>query len=115
MRVIDLPRSIVWDGLVDPVLVEGWFDPALRLVGGEPDVVVLERHDPELLRVDAAGLGALTFSADEVEGGTRGTSTRLSVTSELGDWEDRLDRLEDLLRGHPTDWRTVPVARRVAN
>jgi hypothetical protein len=110
VRVIDLPRAIVWDGLVDPVLVEGWFDPVLRLVD-DPAVAVLERRDPELLRVEAPGLGALTFAAEEVEGGTRGTSTRLAMTGELSDAEDLLDRLEDLLRGHPVDWRSVPDAR----
>lgn len=111
MRVIDLPRSIVWEGLIDPVLVEGWFDPVLRLVDAQPDVVVIERNDPETLRVEADRLGAIVVRAEELEGGTRGTSTRLTVTSELPDWEDRLDRLEDLLRGHPTDWRSVPVVR----
>ncbi len=111
-RVIDLPRAIVWDGLVDPVLVEGWFDPELRLVGGEPAVVVLERRDPELLRVRADRLGELEFAAETVPGGTRGTSTMLAVTSILPDWEDRFDRLEDLLRGHPIDWTATPIAGR---
>ncbi len=114
-RVIDLPRAIVWDGLVDPVLVEGWFDPELRFVDAAPEVVVLERRDPELLRVLAEGLGEIAFGAEAVPGGTRGTSTRLAVTSALPDWEDRLDRLEDLLRGHPTDWDDIRVARRRAN
>lgn len=114
-RVIDLPRAIVWDGLIDPVLVEGWFDPELRLVGGEPAVVVLERHDPELLRVRADRLGELEFAAEAVAGGTRGASTMLAVTSGLPDWEDRFDRLEDLLRGHPTDWRAARAAQPRAN
>jgi hypothetical protein len=113
-RGIDLPRAIVWDGLVDPVLVEGWFDPTLRLVD-DPVVAVLERRDPETLRVEVPGLGPLTFVAEEVAGGTRGASTRLTVTSELGDWDDRLDRLEDLLRGHPVDWRSVRAVKRAAN
>lgn len=114
-RVIDLPRAIVWDGLVDPVLVEGWFDPELRLVGGEPDVIVLERRDPELLHVRWTRLGELRFAAEVVPGGTRGTSTRLELTSALPDADDRLDRLEDLLRGHPVDWDATPSVRRTAN
>ncbi|GAA2086899.1 hypothetical protein GCM10009840_25840 [Pseudolysinimonas kribbensis] len=113
-RVVDLPRAIVWDGLVDPVLVEGWFDPELRLVGGEPRVEVLERRDPELLRVRIAGLGELTFSSDEVAGGTRGTSTLLRFTGPVGDPDELLDRLEDLLRGHPVDWRAEAPAIRSA-
>jgi hypothetical protein len=112
-RLIDLPRSIVWDGLVEPVLVEGWFDPELRLVGGEPGVVVLERHDPALLRVHVARLGELGFAAEEIAGGTRGASTLFAATGPLTDWEERLDRLEDLLRGHPTDWGVAGRAARI--
>jgi hypothetical protein len=111
-RVVDLPRAIVWDGLVDPVLVEGWFDPELRLVDGEPRVEVLERHDPELLRVRVAGLGELTFSAEELPGGTRGASTLLRFTAPLEQADELLDRLEDLLRGHPVDWRAEKPAIR---
>ena len=111
-RVVDLPRAIVWDGLVDPVLVEGWFDPELRLVGGEPRVEVLERRDPELLRVRIAGLGELAFSAREVPGGTRGASTVLRLTGPIGRPDELLDRLEDLLRGHPVDWRAAEPAVR---
>jgi hypothetical protein len=114
-RVIDLPPAIVWDGLVDPVLVEGWFDPELRLVGGEPASHVVERRDPERLLVRIEGVGELAFDAEAVPGGTRGTSTRLTVRSVLHDWEDRFDRLENLLRGHPTDWRETPAVRRTAN
>lgn len=111
-RLIDLPRAIVWDGLVDPVLVEGWFDPELRLVGGEPAVVVLERHDPELLRVRIAEVGEVAFAADEVAGGTRGRSTRLRITGAVAGPEELLDRLENLLRGHPVDWSATVSALR---
>jgi len=111
-RVIDLPRAIVWDGLVDPVLVEGWFDPELRLVGGEPAVVVLERRDPELLRVRVADVGELVFEARELPGGTRGRSTRFRVTGPIAAPEELLDRLEGLLRGYPVDWSVAaPLLR----
>jgi uncharacterized protein YndB with AHSA1/START domain len=92
-RVIDLPRAIVGDALVDPVLLEGWLDPERRLADF-PDVRV---------------------ATDEVPGGTRGSSTRVSVEVTVPDprfsaaiehtWQTRLDQLENLLRGHPTDWR----------
>jgi uncharacterized protein YndB with AHSA1/START domain len=92
-RIIDLPRVIVGDALVDPVLLEGWLDPVLRLADF-PDVRVF---------------------TEEVEGGTRGSSTRVSVEVAVPDprfsraieqtWQTRLDQLENLLRGHPTDWR----------
>ncbi|MGN6325508.1 hypothetical protein [Pseudolysinimonas sp.] len=113
-RLIDLPRAIVWDALVDPVLVEGWFDPELRLVDGGPAVIVLDRRDPELLRVRIDGVGDLAFHAEEVEGGTRDRSTRLRVVGEIGAPDELLDRLEDLLRGHPVDWAGAASALRPA-
>ena len=92
-RVIDLPRVIVSDALADPVLVEGWLHPVLRL------------KDFAEVRV----------SAEEVPGGTRGTSTRVTVVVAVPDprfagalretWQTRLDQLENLLRGHPTVWQ----------
>ena len=97
-RVIDLPRVIVGDALVDPVLVEGWLHPVLRLQDF-PDVRV---------------------SAEEVPGGTRGASTRVTVEAALPDprfraailetWQTRLDQLENLLRGHPTVWQAEQSA-----
>lgn len=105
-RVIDLPRAIVADALVDPVLVEGWLDPALSLTDF-PDVRI---------------------STDEVQGGTRGASTRVTVVVAVPDprfvsaitqtWQTRLDQLENLLRGHPTIWRveqSAPARARRAN
>ena len=104
-RVIDLPRVIVGDALVDPVLVEGWLDPHLRL--------------------DSPEFAGVSVDAEEVPGGTRGTSTRVTVTVEIADprfgpgvsdgWEERLDRLENLLRGHPTSWHDTSAAKRAAN
>jgi hypothetical protein len=97
-RVIDLPRVIVGDALVDPVLVEGWLHPVLRL------------KDFTEVRV----------SAEEVPGGTRGTSTRVTVEVAMPDprfrgaieqtWQTRLDQLENLLRGHPTVWEAEQSA-----
>jgi uncharacterized protein YndB with AHSA1/START domain len=97
-RVIDLPRVIVEDALVDPVLVEGWLHPVLRLQDF-PDV---------------------RLSAEEVPGGTRGTSTRVTVEVAVPDprfagalretWQTRLDQLENLLRGHPVVWQAEQSA-----
>jgi hypothetical protein len=49
----------------------------------------------------------------------------VTVTVEIADprfgpgiadgWEERLDRLENLLRGHPTQWRDASAAKRAAN
>ena len=97
-RVIDLPRAIVEDALVDPVLVEGWLHPVLRL----PD------------------FSDVRLAAEEVPGGTRGTSTRVAVEVAVPDprfraairdtWQTRLDQLENLLRGHPVAWEAEQSA-----
>jgi uncharacterized protein YndB with AHSA1/START domain len=105
-RVIDLPRAIVDDALIDPVLVEGWLHPTLRLTDF-PDV---------------------RLTSEELPGGTRGTSTRVTVEVRLPDprfagairetWQMRLDQLENLLRGHPVVWeseRAAPAQNRRAN
>ena len=105
-RVIDLPRVIVSDALVDPVLIEGWLDPVLRMT-----------DFPEV-----------RISTDDVPGGTRGSSTRVTVEVAVPDrrfvgairqtWQTRLDQLENLLRGHPTIWQveqTTPARTRRAN
>lgn len=104
-RRIDLPRSIVWDALLDPVLVEGWLHPTARLLDGE--VTELLEPAPELPAVLATVLepfGALRFELDEVAGGTRGSSTLLRLQTTGSGWSDRLDDLENLLRGHPVRW-----------
>ena len=102
----------MWDALVDPVLVEGWLHPQLRLVDG---TTVHERVEPSMLDVESAELGRLRITLAEVPGGTRGTSTGIVI--EVLDtvdarftppitagWQTRLDQLESLLRGHPVDW-----------
>lgn len=115
-RLIDLPRAIVWDALLDPVLVEGWLHPTARLLEGD----VQERIDPApdetaVLETVLEAFGALRFELDEREGGTRGTSTafRLSAERPTG-WADRIDDLENLLRGHPRDWGDGSAAERRA-
>ncbi len=81
-RVIDLPPSVVEEAFTDPVLAEGWFHPTLLPSASEAQ-----------------------FAIDEVAGGTRGASTRVTVTAATAAEADhRLDLLENLLRGHPVDW-----------
>ncbi len=115
-RRIDLPRAIVWEALLDPVLVEGWLHPSARLLDGD----VGERIDPvpgetAVLATVLQPFGALRFELDELEGGTRGTSTvlRLNAAQSAG-WSDRVDDLENLLRGHPRDWGDGSAAERRA-
>ena len=114
-RLIDLPRAIVWDALLDPVLVEGWLHPTARLLSGD----VSERVDPvpgetAVLETVAEPFGRLRFELDERSGGTRGTSTRVRVWAAGTGWEDRIDALENLLRGHPVDWGEASASERPA-
>lgn len=129
-RVIDLPREIVWDALVEPELVSGWLAEATidARVGGAYDLVwmhpdpfpatsgtITELDRPGRLVVKTANAGILAFDLADLPGGTRGRSTglRLTVTSAVEPafsrsmrayWLTGLDQLEDLLRGHPVDW-----------
>ena len=115
-RRIDLPRAIVWDALLDPVLVEGWLHPTARLVDGD----VGERVDPApgetaVLATVLEPFGELRFELDELDGGTRGTSTAFRMSAERpAGWPDRIDDLENLLRGHPVDWGDGSAAERRA-
>lgn len=100
---IELPPVIVWDALVDPDLLEGWLGAA----SGD----VTELMPPVSLRRVGSDSCDATFELEPIEGGLRGTSTRLRVTVHSGGglavgelralWRDRLDALEELLRGHP--------------
>lgn len=116
-RDIDLPRTIVWEALVDPVLVGGWLHPTAALVTGTSPLRFQEPEDPlepALLHVSSPVFGELRVQLIARRGGTRGewTSLVLEVVGEWGRrvdrerlWELRLDQLEELLRGHPVDWR----------
>jgi hypothetical protein len=113
VRTIDLPPGIVWEALIDPVLVEGWLHPEHTLLG---DAAIVVAEQPEvLLEVDHPELGWVRIRLDAVQGGTRGTATVVTVElPQLGDlrfsppvaasWTVRLHQLADLLRGHPVDW-----------
>jgi uncharacterized protein YndB with AHSA1/START domain len=127
-RSYDLPRNIVWDALIDDALVSGWLGEAdiEARVGGRFNLVwhdsstvepgtIAALKEPELLEVHTSNLGELRFTLDEQIGGTRGTSTRLTISirstnrpiaSTAADWITNLEQLESLLRGRPVDWTT---------
>lgn len=126
-RDIDLPRGIVWEALVDPVLVGGWLHPSDRLVTGTTPLVFREPDDPAepaVLAVLSPAFGSVRFTLVRREGGTRGESTRVSLT--VSDawgrraeheslWALRLEQLAELLRGHPVDWGTWAAEHRDAD
>ncbi len=129
-REYDLPRQIVWDALVDDDLVSGWLGEAhiepevggsylLDWVGSPefaPAVGIISRlRTPELLSVSTDAHGDLEFELDAIEGGSRGESTRLSLTVVVdveavfaarlrANWVLSLEQLDGLLRGHPVEW-----------
>jgi uncharacterized protein YndB with AHSA1/START domain len=129
-RDYDLPREIVWDALIDPELVSGWLADAEiePVLGGKfeltwlhPDPLppiagrIVELDEPGSLRIVTANGGGIAFALGDLEGGTRGRSTRLRIVvkTEVEEafaarmkayWLTDLDQLHDLLRGHPVDW-----------
>jgi uncharacterized protein YndB with AHSA1/START domain len=131
-RSYDLPVPIVWDALVDEVLVEGWL-AAARIdprVGGlywlgwqgggtlaPTNGTVTAIEPPRRLEIETDNIGTLEFTLESVPGGTRGSATDLHLAirvdteprllaSTYAYWQSNLDQLEDLLRGHPVDWST---------
>lgn len=132
-REYELPRAIVWDALVDEDLVSGWLAQAEieGMLGGtyilhwthrEPQLEwtgrIVAMDEPSLLEVEASdptSASTIRFDLVPIDGGSRGTSTRLLVSVGvvidrefesrlMADWLTNLDQLEDLLRGHPVDW-----------
>ena len=124
-RDIDLPRTIVWEALVDPVLVEGWLHPSERLVSGTTPVEFREpdaASEPAVLEVISPAFGDVRIVLDRVDGGTRGEGTHveLTVSDEWGRrserqalWALRLEQLAELVRGHPVDWADWPTRHRL--
>jgi uncharacterized protein YndB with AHSA1/START domain len=134
-RMIDLPRVIVWDALVDPELLAGWLgevrsDPSdcrlLTLSPGTGDAAIsfelVQRERPGRLAARAADGRLFEFDLTEVEGGSRGTSTALTLRIGLDfhaafaggmrrEWESTLDGLVEVLRGHPVDWDELRNSR----
>ena len=129
-RDFEFSPAIVWDALIDPDLVAGWLaeariDPVL---GGQyslrwmtrPGATVVPGTIADLrpsvaLQIAQQGIDTIAFRLTELEGGTRGTSTRLRVEVRAAvepvfaarvsaDWMTALDQLDDLLHGHPVDW-----------
>ena len=102
-RRLDLPRAIVWDALVDPVLVSGWLGEADidAVPGGRFDVrpgapagrrppglrrgVVVAIAAPGELDIESASEAGATpirlrVVLDDIPGGPRDRSTEITVT-----------------------------------
>jgi len=128
----DLPPIVVWDALVDSDLVGGWLAEAEvdARIGGRYDLrwvspiatgttlgEIADLLEPELLVVELERIGTVSFTLSPVDGGSRGSATRLVITVDgeteprLADgvsagWITSLEQLEELLRGRPVDWST---------
>lgn len=129
-RDFDLPPVVVWDAFVDEDLVAGWLAGATiePRVGGTYDLRWLGPsylapttgritgfEDARSLVIETSNIGTISFELTPLDGGPRGTSTRLDVTIESATeprfstaisahWLTNLEQLDDLLRGHPVDW-----------
>lgn len=131
----DLPLAIVWDALVDEVLVEGWLASArieprigglywldwqsgANLAPTNGTITVFDEPaggDLATLQVDTDNIGTLRFVLESEPGGTRGSTTRVSLSirvdtdprllaSTRAYWLNNFDQLDDLLHGKPVDW-----------
>ncbi|MGV8896624.1 MAG: SRPBCC domain-containing protein [Rhodoglobus sp.] len=140
-RIYEFAPSIVWDALVDADLVSGWLAEAsiapqaggeftLRWITRDPptaSVGWITRFEPfAQLEVTGRDSETMLFSLIEVTGGSRGTSTALTldVASPIepafasrtpADWLTSLDHLAGLLRGHPVDWQNLRTNRAAAS
>ena len=136
-QVYDLSPEIVWDALVDSDLVSGWLAEAdiEPRIGGRYDLdwrhfddvrattgEITEFLEPHLLVVDTDNFGVTTMRLTEIASGTRGRSARLTVVVDaLADqqftpmiaatWRLSLEQLDELLHGHPVDWRRWKAER----
>jgi uncharacterized protein YndB with AHSA1/START domain len=98
-RDYDLPAAIVWDALIDDVLVEGWLatariEPQLGGMywldwqsgtslaasnGVITDFAPPEAHDPGRLTIETDNIGTLEFVLTSIPGGTRGSATLVEL------------------------------------
>lgn len=136
-QVYDFSPEIVWDALLDSDLVSGWLAEAdiEPRIGGRYDLdwrhldvdrattgEITELLEPHQLVVDTDNFGTTTLQLTELASGTRGRSTRLTVVVDaLADqqftpmiaatWVVSLEQLDELLHGHPVDWRRWKAER----
>jgi len=129
-RSLEFPPAIVFDALIDPDLLGGWLAQAKvePHVGGAYDLVWLNStsfpptrgtirvvDEPHALVIDTDNRGGFHFVLEPQVGGSRGTSTVLTVRVKVSvdeafvprvtaDWQSSLDHLDSLLRGHSVDW-----------
>lgn len=124
----DFGRAIVWDALVDEVLVAGWLasasiDPRaggqyvlewLTGTGLAPAIGVITEFVPKRrLVIETNNIGTLCFTL--APSGVRGNATSLALSIDVDTeprllattrayWRSNLEQLAELLRGRPVDW-----------
>ncbi len=130
MRDVEFSPAVVWDAFVDADLVGGWLGEAridarmggfyrLDWLGSTSfpavDAVIVAFHERETLELSTDRHGHISVRLEPFPGGPRGLSTRVTVTVRVAverafapriesTWSAALEQLDQLLRGHPTDW-----------
>jgi uncharacterized protein YndB with AHSA1/START domain len=135
-RVLNWSPAVVWDALVDDVLVGGWLAPAViepRMGGryhlawtdytiAETTGLITDFSDRRALAIDTDNIGRLRFTLEAEQLASREVGTRLVLRMEVRTdprllasthayWRSNFDQLEDLLRGRPVDWDTWQADR----
>jgi uncharacterized protein YndB with AHSA1/START domain len=137
-QAFDLAPAIVWDALTDPELLVGWLALTrieARVAGAvefrwltdatsAPTRGTVVAFDPDArLTIDTDNRGRLDFVLQAIAGEQRATGTALGLTVTIEvepafsgrartEWQQSIDRLGELLRGHPTDWAALVAATR---
>jgi uncharacterized protein YndB with AHSA1/START domain len=132
-----MPPTIVWIALAESEMISGWWGEAemdarpggqfrilLLVTGGTVCVTgrVARLEEPGLVELSTDVLGTVRFLLEEAPGGTRGSSTLLTVELDsypmsfrgnaappavvVAQWEEHIDDLVALLYGRPVDWES---------
>lgn len=130
VREVNFAPAIVFDALVDPVLLGGWLADAHveHEVGGAFDLVWLTSSSfppthgsitvldtPVALEISTDNRGSLRFDLEEYMSIAGRSGTRLKTMVSVAvdgaflpkvsaDWQVSLDQLDELLHGRPVNW-----------
>lgn len=130
VKEVNFAPSIVFDALVDPILLSGWLADAIvePHTGGTYDLVWLTSpsfppthgvinilETPRVLEIATDNRGVVRFELEEQMANSGRVSTTLTTSVSVAvdaaflprvcaDWQSNLDQLDALLHGRPVDW-----------